>query len=363
MMRPLLRAAAAVLVVALGALLVGLRLEQPVPKKAAEVGAPQAAPAPAAPAPGAPGAGEPAARPPWSEQRLATWLGESWIAAQLVWALKLLLILLGVGCLVNEVLKQDRLRHGHTPSGWGPWSAPGASAWPTVVAEPMQALSLGVLFPLGVQLVLTGLFPPKSRPVGDLEFGIAAVTLALLPPALLVALRRLRLGPPLLPRVTDSVLLGLKFACIATLIVVPVQLLWGLVLVKSGQRLEVQNVVQIFAEPGTPMQPWLIAIFGVLVAPFTEEGVFRGLLYPSLRAKAPGGPFGAAVIVALLFALIHGNLMAFVPLFTLALVLAWVMERTNSLLACVVVHAVHNAASLAPMVARLLDGGPASAQP
>jgi|GEM_PF-2455772 len=310
----------------------------------------------------------------WNEARLQRWLEESPSAPWLLYGLKGLLALLGVVFLVREFLIDDRRRHGMTPAGWGPWRArtpvldafrdlpgpaPGSpgGGWPTAVAEPLAALGLGILFPFAVQVLLVAFWPPGQRPMGEIEFGIAVVTLALLPPALVTALRRLRLGRGLLPGPSTALGLGLSFACIATLIVLPVQILWGYLLIQRGTPLEVQHVVQAFADPANPAQPWLIAIFGVFVAPFTEEAVFRGLLYPALRQRAPGGPFGAAVLVALLFALIHGNLMAFVPLFVLALVLCWVMERTNSLLACVTVHAVHNATSLAPMIGRLLEGG------
>lgn len=326
---------------------------------AAAAGAPGPALAPPA-SPASPPAAAPAARPAWDERRLAAWLGESGLAAVLVWAVKLALLLAGIGCLAHEILLDDRRRHGQAPAGWGRWRVGADAAWPTAVAAPGNALAIFACFVVGVQLVMVSLWPPGERPLGDVEFGILAVTLALAPPALLVVMRRQRLGPPRVPPSRAGVLLGLKFACIAALLVLPVQIAWGWLMVVTGQPLEVQQVVQHFAAPDHAAQPWLIAAFGVLVAPVTEEAVFRGLLYPSLRARMPGGPFGAAVLVSLVFAAIHGNMMAFVPLFALAMVLAWVMERTNSLLACIVVHAVHNASSLAPMVARLLQGGGAA---
>lgn len=374
-----LRALLALVLVAAGALALGLaRRPSPSPSPAAP--APQApdTPGPASPAATPPAAGDPAATAPsaaaaegvapspapareaWDERRLAAWLGQSALAALLVWAVKVALLLAGIGCLAHEILLEDRRRHGLLPAGWGRWQAGQDARWPTAVATPGTALALFACFVVGVQLVMVSLWPPGKRPLGDVEFGILAVTLALAPLALLVLMRRQRLGPPGLPRARAGVVLGLKFACIAALLVLPVQLAWGWLMVVTGQPLEVQDVVRHFAAPDHAAQPWLIAAFGVLVAPVTEEAVFRGLLYPSLRERMPGGRFGAAVLVSLVFAAIHGNMMAFVPLFALAMVLAWVMERTNSLLACIVVHAVHNASSLAPMLARLLQGGGAA---
>ncbi len=340
-------------------------VESPGPEEPAP-GAKPPAPQPPASEPPAPGAKE-----PWDEARMARWLGESPSAPWLLYGLKGLLMLLGVWFLVLEFMTDDRRRHGMRPAGWGPWRADAAlldafrdvprattaTRWPTVVAEPLAALGLALLFPVAVQTLLAALWAQGWHPTGMIEFGIAAATLAFLPPALITTLRRLRLGQGLLPSPGAALGLGARFACIATLIVVPVQLLWGYLLVQRGTPLEIQNVVQAFADPANPGQPWLIAVFGIFVAPFTEEAVFRGLLFPALRQRTPGGAFGAAVLVSLLFALIHGNLMAFVPLFVLSLVLCWVMERTNSLLACVTVHALHNATSLAPMIGRLLEGG------
>jgi membrane protease YdiL (CAAX protease family) len=323
-MRPVaLRAAVVLLLVAAGALLLGplMRVD----------------PGGVDPAPGGRAPGE------YTQDLLDEWMGEHRATLWLMWGVKGLLLLGGVLFLVREILRADRERHRPSPPG----------PEPLVVATPTQTLWLALLFPLGVQLLLVGLFPPgATRPVGDLEFGVIVAVAAFLPPALIVVLRRWRLGGTSLPRPGSAVKAGVAFACLATLIVLPVQLGWVLALQARGVAPEVQEVVAKFARPEASYQPWLLGFFGVFVAPFTEEAVFRGLLYPALRRRMPGGPFGAAVAVSLLFALIHASLLAFVPLFVLAMVLAWTMERTNSLLACVVVHAIHNASSVLPLLVR-----------
>jgi membrane protease YdiL (CAAX protease family) len=294
-------------------------------------------------------------------EQLERWLAEVPAAVWGAWALKGVLALLGIGFLVQEIVLADKRAHGVVPAGWGPWRAPAGAAWPTVVAGPGQMVSLGLLFPAGVMLLLGGIWAathPKQEP--PLEFGLGVTTLMFLPPTVLVLLRRRRLGPPLRPDGATAAGFGFKFACIATLIVVPLQLLWVVIAVESGQPVQAQEIVQQFVAPAQPWHPWVIAVFGVFVAPLTEEAVFRGLLYPSLRGRTPGGPFAAAVVTAVIFAAIHNSLMAFVPLLALALVLCWVMERTNSLRACVIVHAIYNASSLAPMLIRLIGGGQAS---
>lgn len=78
----------------------------------------------------------------------------------------------------------------------------------------------------------------------------------------------------------------------------------------------------------------------VVAAPFTEELLFRGLLYRYFRART--GAWPAAAISAAVFAFVHG-IPALVPaLFVLGLVLARVTERYGSIVPAITVHAVNN---------------------
>jgi membrane protease YdiL (CAAX protease family) len=283
----------------------------------------------------------------FTQAHLNAWMNEDGATVLVLWVVKGALALVGVYFLVRELLRVDRALHRA--------SAPALE--PLEIATPLETLWLALLLPLGVQLVLTGLFPPgKGRPVGELEFNVIVTVASSLPPALIIVLRRLRLGGASLPSVGRGAAAGVAFASIATLLVLPIQLGWVVALDARGLPLEVQGVVSAFIRPEAPHVPWLMGVFGVFVAPFTEEAIFRGLLYPTLRRRLPGGPFAAAVLVSLLFAAIHNSLLAFVPLFALAMVLAWTMERTGSLLACVVVHAIHNASSVVPLLLRHAQG-------
>jgi hypothetical protein len=91
---------------------------------------------------------------------------------------------------------------------------------------------------------------------------------------------------------------------------------------------------------------WLqvyLGLFTVLLAPVAEEFAFRGMLYPFF--KQLGWPRLAWLGVNLLFALVHANVAAFLPLFVLGLVLTWLYEKTDNLLAPIAVHALFNAAN------------------
>ncbi len=91
---------------------------------------------------------------------------------------------------------------------------------------------------------------------------------------------------------------------------------------------------------------WLMTLFGVSMAPFVEELLFRGFLYPALTRT-----LGMAASVALTsagFALMHEAQLAraWAPLllvFVVGLVLTLVRARTGSVAAGFLVHAGYNA--------------------
>jgi membrane protease YdiL (CAAX protease family) len=94
--------------------------------------------------------------------------------------------------------------------------------------------------------------------------------------------------------------------------------------------------------------PLLTVAFGVIavaIAPFVEELTFRGFLFNVLRRYAP--VWLAATLSGLVFGLSHGSPTALVPLAGSGIVLAYVYERTGSLPASMLTHALFNAINLA----------------
>ena len=91
---------------------------------------------------------------------------------------------------------------------------------------------------------------------------------------------------------------------------------------------------------------WILAVFGVFIAPFFEELFFRGLLYPVLYRRI--GFFAAMVVNSLLFAFTHEGQLAhawapLLVLFVVGVVLTYVRKRTQSVSASFLVHAGYNA--------------------
>ena len=91
---------------------------------------------------------------------------------------------------------------------------------------------------------------------------------------------------------------------------------------------------------------WILAVFGVVIAPFFEELFFRGFLYPVLYRHL--GFFAAAVLNSVLFAFTHeGQLaLAWAPLlvlFIVGMVLTYVRAKAQSVGASFLVHSGYNA--------------------
>ena len=89
-----------------------------------------------------------------------------------------------------------------------------------------------------------------------------------------------------------------------------------------------------------------VVLFAV-VAPFVEELTFRGAGQSLLRflGRAP-----SILIVGVAFGLAHGLLEALIVLIPFGIALAWLRDRTDSVVPGMVVHALFNGAALAATV-------------
>ncbi len=86
---------------------------------------------------------------------------------------------------------------------------------------------------------------------------------------------------------------------------------------------------------------WIaVMLCGGLLVPVAEEVVFRGCMYPGFKKSL--GSFWAAVLSSLAFMIVHGELIAFPPIFIIGMITAYVYERTRSLYVPIAVHAVNN---------------------
>jgi membrane protease YdiL (CAAX protease family) len=106
-----------------------------------------------------------------------------------------------------------------------------------------------------------------------------------------------------------------------------------------------QPMVRYLARSGNPL--WFnvyMAFVAVVVAPVTEEILFRGILLPTAARHARG--WLAVAAVSLLFASLHGHLPSIAPLFSMAVVFSLAYIVTGSLTVPILIHALFNGINL-----------------
>ena len=120
-----------------------------------------------------------------------------------------------------------------------------------------------------------------------------------------------------------------------------------LVLLLGAEDPVEQQILQDALAGGLPLI--LAALVAVVVAPVTEEVIFRGVLFRAMADKF--GLWVGAVASSVIFALIHIEIVFSQPialggLFLVAMVLAYAYHRTGNLVVPIIGHAVFNAFSL-----------------
>ncbi len=86
--------------------------------------------------------------------------------------------------------------------------------------------------------------------------------------------------------------------------------------------------------------PFAVPFALVVMAPLTEETIFRGHILRGLLHTTP--PAKAILISAALFSILHLDPWQMPPTFMVGLALGWVYYRTGSVLLCIAGHALHN---------------------
>lgn len=129
---------------------------------------------------------------------------------------------------------------------------------------------------------------------------------------------------------------------------VPLMLLtakaWHLFLQQvTGDAPELQKVAQAMIQNPAWLQI-LYTLIAILVTPFFEEIIFRGMIFPYLVRHA--GLTAGTLLVSLLFALMHFHLPSSVPLLLLSAVLCFAYWRTGSLWVTIGMHAIFNTVSI-----------------
>ncbi|MCA9696844.1 MAG: CPBP family intramembrane metalloprotease [Myxococcales bacterium] len=113
-------------------------------------------------------------------------------------------------------------------------------------------------------------------------------------------------------------------------------------------QVEEQKAILDLVERGHPFELTLLAIAAVVLAPITEELLFRHMFFRRLRQSA--GPQLAWVLPALAFSLAHWNPIGMVIYVWLGLVFAWAYLATGRIWVAILAHAGHNAFALSALL-------------
>ena len=105
-----------------------------------------------------------------------------------------------------------------------------------------------------------------------------------------------------------------------------------------------QEIVDLFNSSGTIQERVMIIVLAVVVAPISEEFVFRFFIYGVLRRYA--GVTVGLVFNALLFAAAHTHLPSAAPLFVLGVCFTLAYEWSGSILVSMGMHSLFNSAQL-----------------
>lgn len=181
----------------------------------------------------------------------------------------------------------------------------------------LPVMLLGTLTTQGLSLFLVGIFLREYQLTWRQAFGF---------------------GSPRLART-------LVLAVLTTVIVLPITqgLVWfsTWALKQISQPVVQQHSVEMLQSAVSYSQIAYFGIMAVFVAPIVEEIIYRGIIYPAIKQE--GYPKTALWVTSVLFAWSHINLMTFVPLFFLGVILIFLYETTDNLLAPILTHSLFNA--------------------
>lgn len=121
---------------------------------------------------------------------------------------------------------------------------------------------------------------------------------------------------------------------------------WQVLLESFGVPPEPQDLIRMFADAKSPTLLVALIVLATVVAPITEELVFRAGLFRFLRTRSPR--FLALLVPAIIFAALHVNwstlegFSSFAPLLVLALIFSVAYERTGNIATTIIAHGLFN---------------------
>jgi len=275
---------------------------------------------------------------------------DDWTSPQfLTAAWTISLITIGAICLVYVLMKRQR---------WHGLPSPGTRSWR------IGWLDIGILFcMLFVWSVLAGSLSAKMMPMGEnpaaeMDVWKAALDGFLLQSGMALIFLFFWLSQPFARRPAfnteplqngaasrKALLFFLAFCPVRQLL----EISWMGVISQLGKLgikvpMDEQTVVSYFDGKAPAMAFIAMLLLAGVLAPIVEELVFRAGLYRFLRGKMSKN--AAIVCSSAIFALMHGNVLAFPTLMLVGITLCLAYESTGSIKVPILFHAIFNLNSI-----------------
>lgn len=133
---------------------------------------------------------------------------------------------------------------------------------------------------------------------------------------------------------------GVATFLISLPVLTAVSLVWQFLLKLLNYPIKPQDSIELLRHTDSTALKVALVSVAILVAPITEELIFRAGFFRYLRTRT--NRWIALLLPALLFAMLHLDVGSFVPLMTLAVVYSLAYERTGNIGTTMVAHALFN---------------------
>ena len=119
-----------------------------------------------------------------------------------------------------------------------------------------------------------------------------------------------------------------------------VSLVWQGALQLCGIEAEKQDLIDLFANAKSPALLAFMIVLAAVIAPITEELLFRWGIFRYARTRAPR--WIALLLPGVLFGALHANLASFAPLVALGIIFSLAYERTGRIGTTIIAHGLFN---------------------
>lgn len=101
-----------------------------------------------------------------------------------------------------------------------------------------------------------------------------------------------------------------------------------------------QAVVELFLKEKDTSFLLYTSLFASVVGPVIEELFFRGFLYSAMKKHI--GVLASILVTGVIFSVLHAHVAGFLPIMALGMFLAYMYEKTGTLVAPITIHITHN---------------------